>query len=116
MPPKGKGKSKKATWSSSSQREAAPKDDNDDEDAAESDEEDDDVDEEAQAKSKGNVAKSNQPHSSKRQTKKQLAAEKEAAKYGRYFDTQEDEDEVADAKDGQRGGASPDAMDDAEGS
>ena len=61
-----------------------------------------------QAKSKGNTAKLNQEHSSKRQTKKQQKEAEEAAKYGEYFDTQEDDKDAAAGpnKDGDRGGAS----------
>ena len=93
-----------------------------DDDAAESDEEDEEEDEEqeaqekAQAKSKGNTAKSSRPTSSKRQTKKQQIEAEVAAKYGGYFDTQEDDKDAAAGpkKDGDRGATSRDAMDDGE--
>ena len=91
------------------------------EDASDEEEEDEDeeqeVEEKAQAKSKGNAAKINQPTSSKRQTKKQQKEAEVAAKYGEYFDTQEDDKDAAAGpkKDGDRGGASSrDAMDDGE--
>ena len=100
------------------QRDAEPKDADD----ASEDEDEDEVEEEeeeaqAQEKSKGNAAKINQPHSSKRQTKKQQKEAEVAAKYGEYFDTQEDDKDAAAGpkKDGDRGGASSrDAMDDGE--